>query len=213
MRIIIKFILKVLEKIIYRVKIINSHNIPKEGGAIICANHIHALDAALIVCTAKRKMNVLAKEELFKNPIIRWLGKIFGAYPVKRDGNDISAIKISLSLLKNKELLLIFPEGTRNGIQKGIKLKSGAINIAIKSKVPIIPVGVQGSYKPFKQVRLIYGKPICYDQYEESIKTKDMADELTIKLMDEILKLAKTDRKFKTKQKNKTQKKEGQNNE
>lgn len=191
MRIIIKFILKILAKIIYKVKITGKENIPKEGGALICGNHIHALDAALIVCLAKRKINVLGKKELFENPILKWLGKIFGVFPVKRDGTDIAAIKISLSLLKKNELLLIFPEGTRNGISKGIKLRNGAINLAIKSKVPIIPVGIKGDFKIFKKITLNYGKPIYYNNFERINKDKEQIEKLTNELMNTILKLAK----------------------
>lgn len=159
MRIFVRFIFKVCEMILYRVKIIGKENIPKEGtGALICGNHIHALDAAIIVCTAKRQIHVLGKEEIFQSRINRWLAKTFGVFPVKRDGNDIQAIKISLSILKNNGLLLIFPEGTRNGLEKGVKLKSGAVSIAIKAKVPIVPVHIIGSFKPFRQVTLIYRK-------------------------------------------------------
>lgn len=194
MRIVIKFILKVLEKIIYRVKIIGEENLPKTEAALICGNHIHALDAAIIVCMAKRQIYVLGKEELFDNPILKWLGKIFGVFPVKRDGTDIQAIKISLSLLKNNNLLLIFPEGTRNGLEKGTKLRNGAVNLAIKAKVPIIPVGIKGSFKIFRKVTLKYGKPIYYNDHiktEENIKEKENIDKLTNDLMDTIIKLTK----------------------
>jgi 1-acyl-sn-glycerol-3-phosphate acyltransferase len=194
MRIFIKFILKMLEKIIFRVKVLGEENIPKTGAALICGNHIHALDAALIVCMAKRQIYVLGKEELFKNPILKWLAKVFGVFPVKRDGSDIQAIKISLSLLKNNNLLLIFPEGTRNGIDKGVKLRNGAVTLAIKAKVPVIPVGVKGNFKIFRKVILNYGKPIYYDSHikeGEQIAEKSNIENLTNELMEEILKLAK----------------------
>ena len=69
---IIKFLFKIAAIIMYRPKIIGKENLPKIEGALICPNHVHALDSAVIIAMNKRKINVLAKEELFKNGFIRW---------------------------------------------------------------------------------------------------------------------------------------------
>lgn len=100
MRVIIKFIFKIFAIIIYRPKILGKENIPEAGGAMLCPNHIHNLDAAVIVAMFKRKVNVLAKEELFKNRFLCWIADLFGIYPVKRGKADMQAIKTSLTLLK-----------------------------------------------------------------------------------------------------------------
>ena len=186
---IIKFLFKIAAIIIYRPKITGKENMPKDTAAIICPNHVHALDSAVIVARSKRKVNVLAKEELFKNRFICWMADLFGIYPVKRDKKSMESIKISLKLLKNNELLLIFPEGTRNGMAKGVKPKDGAVKLAIKADVPIIPVGIQGSFKLFKKVKVNIGKPIYYSEYKEEINNKELLDELTGDLMDKIVKL------------------------
>lgn len=189
LRKIIKFILKLLVIIVYRPKIVGLENIEEGKGALICPNHVHALDSAVIVLTNKRKINILAKEELFKNGFVRWLADIFGVYPVSRQKKSMESIKISLKLLKNNELLLIFPEGTRNGMAKGVKPKDGAVKLAIKADVPIIPVGIQGRFKLFKKVKVNIGKPIYYSEYKEEINNKELLDELTEDLMDNIVKL------------------------
>lgn len=75
MRKIVKAILHFLVLIVYRVKKIGEENIPKEGKFIICPNHVHALDAVALVVTSKREIIMMAKEELFKNPILAWLRK------------------------------------------------------------------------------------------------------------------------------------------
>lgn len=187
MRIIIKTIYYIfVAKLFYRIKVIGKKNIPEEGAAIICPNHIHSLDSSLIIASLKRKVNVLAKENLFKNKIAKWFAKIFGIYSIKQNSADIHAIKISLKLLKNNELLMIFPEGTRNGIEKGAKLKNGAVDIAIKAKVPIIPVGIKGSFKPFRKIIINIGKPIYYNDIE-SIKDKTKINNLTEQLMNNII--------------------------
>lgn len=189
MRVIIKFIFKIFAIIIYRPKILGKENIPEAGGAMLCPNHIHNLDAAVIVAMFKRKVNVLAKEELFKNRFLCWIADLFGIYPVKRGKADMQAIKTSLTLLKKDEILLMFPEGTRNGMAKGIKPKNGAVLIAATAKKPIIPIGIQGNFKPFTKVIINIGKPIDYSNLKEEVKDKEEATKLTQELMQEIVKL------------------------
>lgn len=189
MRVIIKFIFKIFAIILYRPKIVGKENLPKDGGALLCPNHVSTLDAAVIVAMFKRKVNVLAKEELFKNGFLCWIADLFGIYPVKRGKADMQAIKISLTLLKRNELLLMFPEGTRNGMAKGIKPKNGAVLIAATAGKPIIPIGIQGSFKPFTKVIVNIGKPIDYSKLKEEVKDKEQASELTKDLMKEIVHL------------------------
>lgn len=189
MRVIIKFIFKIFAIILYRPKIVGKENLPKDGGALLCPNHVSTLDAAVIVAMFKRKVNVLAKEELFKNGFLCWIADLFGIYPVKRGKADMQAIKISLTLLKRNELLLMFPEGTRNGMAKGIKPKNGAVLIAATAGKPIIPIGIQGSFKPFTKVIVNIGKPIDYSKLKEEVKDKGQASELTKDLMKEIVHL------------------------
>lgn len=193
MRIIIKFIFKIFAIIIYRPKIVGKENLPKEGGALLCPNHVSNLDAAVIVAMFQRKVNVLAKEELFKNKFLCWIADLFGIYPVKRGAADMQAIKISLKILKHDGLLLIFPEGTRNGMAKGVKPKNGAVLIAGTAQKPIIPIGIQGSFKPFTRVIVNIGKPIDYTNLKEEIKDKEQATKLTAELMKTIVDLRDED--------------------
>lgn len=195
MRVVIKFIFKIFAIIMYRPKILGKENLPEEGGALLCPNHVHNLDAAIIVAMFKRKVNVLAKEELFKNKFLCWIADLFGIYPVKREKADMQAIKISLKLLKKDELLIIFPEGTRNGMAKGVKPKNGAVLIAATANKPIIPIGIQGSFKPFTKVIINIGKPIDYSNAREEAKDKEEASKLTRKLMEKIVKLRDEDPK------------------
>ena len=189
MREIFKFIFKIITIIIYRPQIIGAENVPKEGNAIICANHVHFWDSVVIIVMLKRKVNVLAKEELFKPKFNKWFAGVIGAYPVKRGTADLGAVKTSLKLMENKELLLVFPEGTRNGVAKGKKAKKGSVMIAATSESPIIPIGVQGTFKPFTKVTLNIGNPIDYSAYKNETKDKAKMDELAQELMTEIIKL------------------------
>ena len=84
---------------------------------------------------------------------------------------------------------MIFPEGTRNGMAKGVKPKDGAIKLAIKANVPIVPVGVQGDFKPFRKIIIHIGKPIYYSKYKEEINNREVLEQLTENLMKNIVKL------------------------
>ncbi len=181
---IVKTILKTAYRIAYRVKITGS--VPEEGAYILCCNHINYLDAAAIVLFNKRKVNFVAKEDLFTHGILDWLGHLFDAIPIKRNMQDIEAMKRCLKVLKNGELLGIFPEGTRKGMEKNMKAKNGAAFMAIKGKVKVIPVGIHGTFKPFSKVYMNYGEPIDFSGY-----TKDDLDKATEIIMEQIVMLTK----------------------
>ena len=189
MRKFLKGLFWLMSVMIYRIKVNGKENLPKEGAALVCPNHVHALDTVLVVVHANRKINVLAKESLFRNPILRFLAKVFGVYPVKQNSADLGAIKTSLKLLKDDELLLIYPEGTRNGMEKGRPLKNGPMTIAIKAGVPIIPVGIKGTFKAFSKITINIGKPMDFNKYKNQISDKEVLSKLTQDLMNEIVKL------------------------
>lgn len=104
---IVKAILHFLVVVVYRPKLIGTKNIPKEGSYILCANHVHALDAPSFVLSLKREVIFIAKEELFKNGFFRWLGNIFDVIAIKRGKGDIDAMKAAFKALKQGKLLRI----------------------------------------------------------------------------------------------------------
>lgn len=188
---IFKTFFNVVARILFRVKIVGEENIPETGSFILCGNHVHALDAPVIIVTAKRKIRFMAKEELFKNKVISYLAKIFEVIPVKRGTADLDAVKLSMKAIKEGDILGIFPEGTRNGMAKHSSIKAGASFMALKTNTPVIPVGIQGTFKPFTKVVINYGKPIEFSQYAVS-KGKPDKEHLEIvseKIMEEIVKL------------------------
>lgn len=177
-------------KIYYRAEINGLENIPKEGPLIFCGNHRTYLDPPLMVVTAKRDMRFLAKEELYKNKFLSFLGWVFEAIPVKRDEKDITAIKESLKALKNGQCIALFPEGTRNGIEKGEKAKDGVAFFAVRSGAKVVPCGIKGGTKGNRKVIITYGKPLDYSKYKGE-KDKEILDKITKEIMDDIIKLAK----------------------
>jgi 1-acyl-sn-glycerol-3-phosphate acyltransferase len=160
-----KILTRIFFAIFYRVEIINIGNVPSKGPALLCSNHNGELDMFFIGYKLKRWVHYMAKEELFKIPVIGRLVKLMGAFPVKRGDGDIRAIKTTLTLLKQGHIVGIFPEGTRTRgrLNNNIKIKPGIAMFAIKSGVPIIPVAVVGSYKPFSKVKVIFGSTFNLD--------------------------------------------------
>lgn len=188
---IVRGVLYIFFKVVYRVDIKGLENIPKEGPLIFCGNHRSYLDPPLMVCTAKRDMKFLAKEELYNNKFLAFLGWVFEAIPVKRDEKDVAAIKASLKDLKQGKCIALFPEGTRNGLEKGEKVKDGVAFFAVRSGAKVVPCGIKGGTKEQRKMTITYGKPLDYTKYKSQVKDKEVLEKVTTEIMDNIIELAK----------------------
>ena len=191
LRVIIEFIFKIYYIIVHRMKVEGKENVPKDGPLIFCANHKSFLDPPLIKITSRRNMYFLAKIELAKNPILKFLGWVFEVMYVKNDEKDINALKGSLKHLKKGDCIALFPEGTRNGLAKGQKVRDGAAFFAIRSGAKVVPIGISGKMKPFTKLTIRYGEPLDYSIYKKAEDEKKALEEVTEDLMKHILELAK----------------------
>ena len=173
-------------KPIYRFDIKGLEHFPKTGGVLVCSNHIDALDPPVVGITAPRPVHFMAKEELFNMPILKPLLPKLNAFPVKRGLSDREALRRALALLKNGDVMGLFPEGTRSKDGKLGKGFSGAGFFALKGNADVVPCAIIGPYKPFKRLKVVYGKPIIMQPYRDR---KATADEVTLVIMSEIQKL------------------------
>lgn len=194
LQVLIKTILAIYCKIVYRYKVLGLENIPKDGSIIFCGNHSTYLDPVLIIITSSRDMRFMAKEDLRKMPLYRFLGFVFNVIYVKRNSKDIGPLKEALKTLKSKECNCIgmFPEGTRNGLEKNNgELKDGAAYLALKTGAKILPIGITGNAKPFKKNVICFGKPIDVSEYQTKDKEQEKInkEKLTLVLKEEIIKL------------------------
>ena len=187
----VRVVIRTYTKILYRVKIVGAENIPLEGPVIYCGNHRSYLDPQLIVVTAKRHVRFLAKDELGKNPLFNALGNLFDVIRVKRDSKDITALKEAIKTLKHGEAIALFPEGTRNGIEKGEKVKDGAAFFAVRTGAKVLPIGISGGEKIFKKAIIKYGKPLDFSEYKGKDKDKEVLDKVTEDIMSSIMELTK----------------------
>lgn len=176
-------------KIVYHAEVIGTQNIPMNEPLIFCGNHRNYLDPPLMVATAKRHVRFMAKEELKKNLFLAFLGVVFEAIYVRRDAKDISALKTALKALKDGECIALFPEGTRNGVEKGEKVKDGASFLTLRTGARVIPVGITGGKKRFDKVTIHYGKPLDFTEFSDQKQNKDVLDRITQTIMDNIMQL------------------------
>ncbi len=143
-----KHICYIILKVFCRIELINYQNIPSKGPVIIACNHVSYLDPLIAGFGTRRRVYFLAKASLFKNRFFGWLIKRLGAFPLKEEGgNDISAIKRSLRLLRGGKVVVIFPEGTRSYDGDLQKAHPGVGMLAFKSRAVVIPVYIDGSEK------------------------------------------------------------------
>ncbi|TDP90674.1 1-acyl-sn-glycerol-3-phosphate acyltransferase [Halanaerobium saccharolyticum] len=169
---IIRLLLFAIFKIFFRIKINGRENLPDQGGVIIMSNHISAYDPPLLAAIFSRPVRFMAKKELFENPILRFVLFLADAFPVDRSTNDITAVKKSLSVIKNGEVLGLFPEGTRRPEGKLGNPKAGSVMLAIKSGAPVLPVGIK-NVKKDGRITVNIGKPFGLEQFAKKRMSKE----------------------------------------
>ena len=176
------------------VRIHGIDNIPKEGGYLLCANHIAVRDVILIGFTCPRQVRFVAKKELFSVPVVRTVIKALGAVKLDRGGNDVAAMRKSIELVENGDIVSIFPQGHRfPGVDPSTTpIKSGAGMVAYRSGCDVIPVFLKtkgNKYGIFKKTEIIYGTPIKHSELGFKNGGKDEYDAATEKIFDAVLKL------------------------
>ncbi|MDI2589133.1 lysophospholipid acyltransferase family protein [Psychrobacillus sp. NEAU-3TGS] len=173
-------------KPIYRFEVIGAENFPKEGGILLCSNHIDNLDPPVVGINAPRPVNFMAKEELFNLPILKSILPGVRAFPVKRGMSDRDALRRAIKLLKDGEVVGLFPEGTRSKDGQLGKGFSGAGFFALRGEANVVPCAIIGPYKPFKRLKVVYGDVIDMQPYRER---KASAEEVTEVIMARIAEL------------------------
>ena len=164
----------------------------KDGAAMVCSNHSAMIDPFLIALAygIDTHVHVIAKAELFRIPVISAILWKMGMIRVDRSINDIASIKVSLGYLKKGEKVVIFPEGTRSSEHDAVSAKSGAIKMAERAGVPIVPVFIPRKKPFFKRSTLVFGEPYFIQKLSEKRTLNDYA-KLSEELMQKIQALDK----------------------
>lgn len=172
-------LVKLYYRIVFRVKAEGLENLEPGRNYVVCPNHKSLNDPPLLGTCVKTSLRFMAKEELFENKLFGALIRVLGAFPVKRGEGDLAALKAAIKLLKDGENLVIFPEGARSPKEHLHKGKSGAVLIAVKAGVDIVPVGICGTYKPFTKMTVRFGKPIRLGEYFGKRVDSDTLQDIT----------------------------------
>ncbi len=171
----IRFSAFLILRIFYKFKVYGTENIIK-GSAIITPNHVSFLDPPAIAAAINEELHFLAKEALFKIPILKNIIKILNTHPISEKESNIQTIKNLNFYLKQGKKIVIFPEGTRAHDEKIGKLLPGVGFIINLTKSTIIPAYIHGASqvwrknkkfpKLFGKIVCVFGKPIKYEEFE-----------------------------------------------
>lgn len=182
------FVFYIFFKIFFKFKVVGSENIPLKGAVVIAPNHISNLDPPLVAASSFhiRHINFMAKAELFQNKFVGFVLNKIGAFPVQRGESDRQALKMAMSVLRDKKVLGIFPEGKRSKNGKLQEGSSGAALFALKNNAEVIPVAIKGNYKLFKPLTIVFGNPVNLDEYRKEKITHEDSKEAIKVIMNDI---------------------------
>jgi 1-acyl-sn-glycerol-3-phosphate acyltransferase len=153
----------------WRVRAIGLKNVPKEGPLVLAPNHFSQMDHFFVGAYLRRKIRFMAKSQLFGPPVLTYIYKHGGVFPVRRGHHDEEAFETVRQLLDQGEMLLVYAEGGRSRSQQLGQPKPGIGRIALESGVPIIPVAIKGSEyaRQWKRLRfpkttVQFGEPLTF---------------------------------------------------
>jgi 1-acyl-sn-glycerol-3-phosphate acyltransferase len=142
---VLRFLAVLLCKILFRLQAKGRENIPKRGGFILASNHASYLDPIVLGVACPRKLNFMSKQELFVNPLFSRILSRVGAFPVKRDSADLSAVKEAMRRVRKGMALVLFPEGSRKFDGTSQQPYPGIGFLTAKLNVPVVPVFIRGT--------------------------------------------------------------------
>ena len=169
----IRFLIRTLLWRWLRLQSRGAENIPATGPVIVAPVHRSNLDAPLFSGCTRRRLRALGKESLFVHPVVAWVCAALGSIPLRRGEADREAMRSARAMLDSGEMVLVFPEGTRQQGNQVTGVFDGTAYLASKTGAPIVPVGIAGTEDALpagakfpKRVRtaIVVGEPIYAPQ-------------------------------------------------
>ncbi|TDM07648.1 lysophospholipid acyltransferase family protein [Macrococcus lamae] len=180
---ILYFVLKVLLR---KVKVIDKKYLPADSRYVVTCTHNSMVEIVILaVAVYPNEINYMAKQELFKNKLLKWFFTNTNAFPVNRENPGPSTLKIPVKLLNQGKTIGMFPAGSR---QAGAPVKRGAATIAVLAKAPIIPASYKGVstfkalFKPGAKTYIKFGEPIIPEVFLADHKKSEAIDKITAEL-------------------------------
>jgi 1-acyl-sn-glycerol-3-phosphate acyltransferase len=178
--------------LLFRAKVRGLERLPRAGGYVIAPSHRSMMDIPFAGWLTPRRLRYMGKQELFRIPVLGPAFRALGGFPVKRDGSDAKAVREAIEMLKLGEILLVFPEGTRQHGPKIEPLQPGAAYLALRAGVPVVPVGIAGTEEIFRshgrkiprlgRVAIVVGEPIVPPPRDKGVVPRAEVDALTARL-------------------------------
>lgn len=185
-----------LFKIIFGFKVKGRHHLPRRGGVIVAANHLSFLDPPLLGTSLPRPAHYMARHDLFCFPIWGRFLRLVNAFPIRREGIDRQALRKAIGYLRQGQVLILFPEGTRSLSGELLPPLPGVGMIAWEGKAVIVPAYIKGSDKAlppegkfikFRRVEVTLGKPFYPEKlFSPSLPRRELYDKISRHLMAEI---------------------------
>lgn len=145
-------------RLYFRVRVIGGEHIPNEGACILVANHTSFLDPFVLGSFMPRAIHFLTYDVYYSFWLFRWYCERMYCIPVRKDGRDVASLKKALRVLKDGEMLGIFPEGVRSFTGHIGPAEPGTALIVLRANVPVLPIAIQGAYQALPR-GAIFPKP------------------------------------------------------
>jgi 1-acyl-sn-glycerol-3-phosphate acyltransferase len=165
----VRLILTLPTILIYRLRVLGPENVPRDGALILAPNHFSQMDHFFVGARLRRQVRFMAKSQMFGPPVLTYIYKHGGVFPVRRGDHDEEAIRTAREILDQGQMLLVYAEGGRSRSQKLGEPKPGIGRIALESGAPVVPVAIYGSagvrrWKRlrFPKVTVQFGEPVSF---------------------------------------------------
>jgi len=167
--------------IVHRARALETFHVPEGGHAIVAPNHFSFLDHFFVAVYLRRKVNFMAKSQLFTRPL-QFIYTHGGVFPVRRGFRDEEAFKTAHAVLARGDIVLMYPEGGRSRTGELGEPKPGLGRLALESGCPVVPTAIVGTQKArnwkrlsFPKVTVLYGEPVRFDKIENPTREQQQA--------------------------------------
>jgi 1-acyl-sn-glycerol-3-phosphate acyltransferase len=167
--------------LIYRVRGIGVENVPRQGALVLAPNHFSQMDHFFVGVYLRRKIRFMAKSQLFGPPVLTYIYKHGGVFPIRRGHHDEEAFKTAYTILDQGGMLLVYAEGGRSRSQEMGTPKPGIGRIALEAGVAIVPVAIHGSARVrswrrlrFPKVTVQFGEPVSFPVEEAPSRERQL---------------------------------------
>lgn len=188
-------LLSALPRVYFRLRVEGAIHVPADGPCIIAANHASYLDPIVLWMACPRHVRYIVDREQYQRPLVHWVAVRAEAIPVENNPRDLGSLRRALLALKQGAMLGIFPEGGRSDDGSQKTGKPGAVLLALRAGVPLLPAGIVGAFAAYsrhhrlprpKPVLVRFGEPVNLPEAWRGHAAKDHLEEATGLLMERI---------------------------